>query len=44
MKNGLVSLEGAREDYGVVIRDPRTLEVDQAATAALRSQPLQAAE
>ena len=44
VKNGLVSLEGAREDYGVVIRDPRTLEVDQAATAALRSQPLQAAE
>lgn len=37
VKNGLVSLEGARRDYGVVITDPATLEVDAAATAALRS-------
>lgn len=37
VKNGLVSLEGARRDYGVVITDLATLEVDTAATAALRS-------
>ena len=36
VKNGLVSLEGAREDYGVAIADPETLEVDKKATAALR--------
>lgn len=36
VKNGLVSLEGAREDYGVVITDATTLEVDLAATARLR--------
>ena len=33
-----VSLEGAREDYGVVL-DPVTFEVDEAATNALRSVP-----
>jgi len=38
VKNGLVSLEGAREDYGVVIADLETLEVDTAATSALRTQ------
>ncbi|NNL85454.1 MAG: hydantoinase B/oxoprolinase family protein [Myxococcales bacterium] len=36
-KNGLVSLEGARDDYGVVL-NPATLVVDEAATAALRTQ------
>jgi N-methylhydantoinase B len=33
----LVSLEAARRDYGVVL-DPATLEVDAAATAALRAE------
>ena len=37
VKNGLVSIEGAREDYGVVIRDLTTLAVDQAATQAQRA-------
>jgi N-methylhydantoinase B len=37
VKNGLVSIEGAREDYGVVIADPATLAVDLPATAALRA-------
>ena len=32
VKNGLVSLEGAREDYGVVIADAETLAVDHDAT------------
>jgi N-methylhydantoinase B len=36
VKNGLVSLRGAREDYGVVIADQGTLEVDHAATRRLR--------
>jgi hypothetical protein len=36
VKNQLVSIKGAREDYGVVIADTETLEVDTAATAALR--------
>ena len=36
VKNQLVSLEGAREDYGVVITDATTLEVDAAATHKLR--------
>ena len=36
VKNRLVSIEGAREDYGVVIRDVVSLEVDIAATQALR--------
>jgi 5-oxoprolinase (ATP-hydrolysing)/N-methylhydantoinase B len=31
-----VSLEGARQDYGVVI-DPATMTVDEAATAAVRA-------
>jgi N-methylhydantoinase B len=34
VKNGLVSLEGAREDYGVVIN--AALQVDTAATSTLR--------
>ena len=37
VKNNLVSIEGAREDYGVVIQNADTLEVDLTATAALRS-------
>lgn len=36
VKNGLVSRRGAREDYGVVIKDEATLEVDRAATDQLR--------
>ncbi len=36
VRNGLVSVEGAKADYGVVIADPETLAVDEAATAALR--------
>ncbi len=34
--NGYVSIEGAREDYGVVI-DPETFEIDKKATELLRS-------
>ena len=34
--NGLISVENAREDYGVVI-DPESLAVDEAGTQALRS-------
>ena len=37
VKNGLVSIKGAREDYGVVITDPQTLSVDKAETEKLRS-------
>ncbi len=37
IKNGLVSIKGAREDYGVVIADPATLAVDMPATQALRA-------
>lgn len=33
VRNGLVSLDGARLDYGVVIADRDSLEVDHAATA-----------
>mgnify|MGYP000138559761 FL=1 len=36
IRNGLVSIEGARADYGVVVADAETLAVDEAATAALR--------
>jgi N-methylhydantoinase B len=38
VKNDFVSLESARNDYGVVI-DPQTMTIDQQATARLRSQP-----
>lgn len=44
IKNDLVSLEGAREDYGVVIANPQTLEVDEKATEALRGGGAVAAE
>jgi len=37
VKNGLVSIKGAREDYGVAISDPQTLSVDKAETEKLRS-------
>jgi len=37
VRNGLVSLEGARLDYGVVITDCDSLTVDAAATAKLRA-------
>jgi N-methylhydantoinase B len=36
VKNGLVSVEGARNDYGVVISDVRTLGVDINETKKLR--------
>jgi N-methylhydantoinase B len=37
VRNGLVSVEGARTDYGVVFADPAGLAVDEAGTARLRS-------
>jgi N-methylhydantoinase B len=37
VKNGLVSLKGARDDYGVVITSAKTLDVDVAETNKLRS-------
>jgi N-methylhydantoinase B len=37
VKNGLVSAEGARIDYGVVFKDLSTFDVDEAETARLRS-------
>ena len=37
VKNEFVSIKGAKEDYGVVIQNAQTLEVDMAATAALRA-------
>ena len=36
-QNGLISLEAASQEYGVVI-DPRSMSVDPQATAALRQQ------
>lgn len=36
VKNGLVSINGAREDYGVVFSDEQNLIVDMQGTAALR--------
>ena len=36
VKNGLVSIEGARQDYGVVIADLASLTIDHDATRALR--------
>jgi N-methylhydantoinase B len=36
IKNGLVSIKGAKQDYGVVISDEKTLEVDMSATKAIR--------
>lgn len=37
VRNRLVSIEGARLDYGVAIADPKTLEVDAAETERLRA-------
>ncbi|MCT7664175.1 hydantoinase B/oxoprolinase family protein [Shinella kummerowiae] len=37
VRNGLVSIEGARLDYGVVIANPQTLEIDTAGTERLRA-------
>lgn len=37
IRNGLVSIEGAKLDYGVVIADPETLTVDETATAKARA-------
>ncbi|WP_422368943.1 hydantoinase B/oxoprolinase family protein [Pelagibius sp.] len=37
VKNRLVSIEGARRDYGVVIKDAEGLEIDQVATDSLRA-------
>ena len=37
VRNGLVSIDGARDDYGVVFADPGQLTVDEAATAAARA-------
>jgi len=42
VKNGLVSIEGAKEDYGVVILDPETLEIDAAETAKRRGEVMAA--
>lgn len=36
VRNGLVSIEGARLDYGVIISDQETLTIDEAATAKAR--------
>lgn len=37
VRGGLVSIDGARLDYGVIITDPETLTVDQDATAKARA-------
>ena len=37
VRNGLVSIEGAKLDYGVVITDPETLVIDDAATTKVRA-------
>jgi N-methylhydantoinase B len=37
VKNGLVSVDGARIDYGVVFKDLATFDVDEAETARLRA-------
>ncbi len=44
VRNRLVSIEGAREDYGVVFSDADALEVDRAATEKLRASAAMAAE
>ena len=36
VKNKLVSIKGAKEDYGVIFKDEETLQVDMEATTALR--------
>ena len=37
VRNGLVSIKGAKADYGVVFKNAKTLEVDVAASQSLRS-------
>jgi N-methylhydantoinase B len=37
VKNGLVSIGGARDDYGVVIKNMKTLDVDVTETNRLRT-------
>ena len=37
VKNGLVSVEGAKADYGVIVTDATALAVDISATEALRA-------
>jgi len=37
IKNGLVSVKGAEQDYGIIITDPEKLTVDMAATETLRA-------
>ena len=37
IRNGLVSIEGAKLDYGVIISDPEALTVDETATAKARA-------
>lgn len=37
VRNGLVSVEGARLDYGVIITDRSTLSIDETATRAARA-------
>jgi hypothetical protein len=39
----LVSIRGAREDYGLVVKDADTLDVDLEATATLRGRKVAAA-
>jgi N-methylhydantoinase B len=36
VRNGIVSVEAARAEYGAVV-DPQTFAIDQAASAALRA-------
>jgi N-methylhydantoinase B len=43
VKNGLVSVKGARDDYGVIITDGNTLSVDMTETNRLRGAALAAA-
>ncbi|MEM7041613.1 MAG: hydantoinase B/oxoprolinase family protein [Pseudomonadota bacterium] len=38
VRDGLVSIEGAREDYGVIFKNAKTLEVDETATQRARQQ------
>lgn len=38
VRNGIVSVDGAKADYGVVFSDPRRFIIDEAATRALRAE------
>ena len=37
IRNGLVSIKGAQQDYGIIIADPEKLTVDRRATETLRA-------